>query len=48
MDGIFRISPLSLQTSESNGELKPELVRSDIAEATGIAILGQNVITFDF
>jgi hypothetical protein len=43
MDGIFRVNPELLSTQE---ELKPELVRSDIAEATGIAIVGQNVISY--
>jgi len=44
MDGIFRVNPMALHTADGNSELKPELVRSDIAEATGIAIVGQNVI----
>ena len=44
MDGIFRVNPMSLHSTEVDSELKPELVRSDIAEATGIAIIGQNVI----
>jgi len=44
MDGIFRVNPMALHTTDGNSELKPELVRSDIAEATGIAIVGQNVI----
>lgn len=42
MDGIFRVNP-ELLSSTQEEQLKPELVRADIAEATGIAIIGQNV-----
>lgn len=38
MDGIYRV--------RSDGGI-PELIRSDIAEATGIALIGQNMYWTD-
>uniref|UniRef100_A0A183BI71 Low-density lipoprotein receptor-related protein 6 n=1 Tax=Globodera pallida TaxID=36090 RepID=A0A183BI71_GLOPA len=46
MDGIYRINP-ELLLNSADTELKPELVRADIAEATGIAIVGQNMYWTD-
>uniref|UniRef100_A0A914GSI0 Low-density lipoprotein receptor-related protein n=1 Tax=Globodera rostochiensis TaxID=31243 RepID=A0A914GSI0_GLORO len=46
MDGIYRINP-ELLLNSADKELKPELVRADIAEATGIAIVGQNMYWTD-
>ena len=41
MDGIYRIRTDSVST-DSN-KLTPEIVRGDVAEGTGVAIIGPNM-----